>query len=172
MSWIQTYTGKKFHPLEPRAEEIDIRDIAHSLAMQCRFNGHCSTFYSVADHSVRVSCVLPPELQLAGLLHDAAEAYVSDIPRPVKARLPSFSEAEDRLLEVIFRHFGLAWPVAEEVWEADVRLLVTEGRDLMCAPPEPWGIEATPLEGRIVPLSAGEAERAFLSRFRELAGHA
>lgn len=168
MSWIQTYTGKKFHPLAPDPSTIDIRDIAHSLAMQCRFNGHCSAFYSVADHCVRVSRILPPGLQLAGLLHDAAEAYVSDIPRPVKAQLPAFAEAEDRLLEVIFRHFGLAWPVADEVWAADVTLLVTEGRDLMCAPPEPWGIEGTPLAERIVPLSPAEAERAFLARFREL----
>ncbi len=165
MSWIQTYTGRKFYPLDPRAEDIDIQDIAHSLAMQCRFNGHCREFYSVAEHSVRVSRILPAELQLAGLLHDAAEAYVSDLPRPVKAQLPAFSAAEDRLLEVIFRKFRVTWPVADEVWLADNTLLVTEGRDLMHAPPEPWGIDGTPLKERIVPVTAAEAERMFLDRF-------
>ena len=62
--WIQTFTGKKFSPLEPRREDIDILDIAHSRSMQCRFNGHCRQFYSVAEHSVRVARILPKGKQM------------------------------------------------------------------------------------------------------------
>ena len=79
-SWLQTYTGIQFWPLDPRPEEIDIQDIAHALSLLCRFNGHCQRFYSVAEHSVHVSTILAPEFGLWGLLHDAAEAYLSDIP--------------------------------------------------------------------------------------------
>lgn len=168
MSWIQTYTGKKFFPLAPRPDNIDIRDIAHSLSLQCRFNGHCQSFYSVADHSVRVAAVLPPPLQLAGLLHDAAEAYVGDLPRPVKQQLPTFADAEDSLLKAIFTHFGLPWPVPVEVWHADDKLLATELRDLMCPAPEPWTLDATPLPGPVIPLSPADAEAVFLRTFHEL----
>ena len=101
MSWIQTYTGRKFFPLTDEPGEIDLRDIAHSLALQCRFNGHCRQFYSVAEHSVRVSHILPDEEAAWGLLHDAAEAYVSDLPRPLKLTVPDFRAAEDRLLRQI-----------------------------------------------------------------------
>ncbi|MFG0247924.1 MAG: phosphohydrolase, partial [Phycisphaeraceae bacterium JB051] len=80
MSWIQTYTGKAFYPLREDPGIIDIRDIAHALSLQCRFNGHCSDFYSVAQHSVHVSEVVPQAFALWGLLHDAAEAYMSDLP--------------------------------------------------------------------------------------------
>jgi hypothetical protein len=169
MSWIQTFSGKKFSPLAPRAADIDIVDIAHSLSMQCRFNGHCRTFYSVAEHAVRVSRVpRSREHQFWGLLHDAAEAYVGDLPRPVKAQVPRFSEVEDRLLEVIVLHFGLAWPMPEEVRLADDTLLMTECRDLMCPVPEPWRIEAPPLPETIEPVGAEHAEQMFLLRFQEL----
>ena len=169
MSWIQTFTGRKFSPLDPRPETIDILDIAHSLSMQCRFNGHCRTFYSVAEHAVRVSRLLEGhELALWGLLHDAAEAYVGDLPRPVKAQMPLFSDVEDRLLEVIVDHFGLKWPMPEPVRRADDALLMTECRDLMCPVPEPWRIEAEPLAEQIEPVSASRAKVLFLDRFHEL----
>lgn len=168
MSWIQTYTGKKFFPLAPVVADIDIRDIAHSLALQCRFNGHSPMFYSVAEHSVRVSLAVEPDLALWGLLHDAAEAYISDVPRPVKAQMPEFSRIEDRLLCAIAKRFGLLWPVPEEIWATDLTLLATEARDLMGAPPEPWSISATPLPERIVPVNARRAEAMFLDRFHEL----
>jgi len=168
MDWIQTYTGRKFFPLAPRAADIDIRDIAHALSLNCRFNGHCRKFYSVAEHSVRVSRALPREHALWGLLHDAGEAYLTDVPRPVKGQMRQFVDIEDRLLEVIVRHFGLSFPMPEPVRHFDEALLATEGRDLMAPPPEPWKLDAAPLAERIDPWIAEEAERVFLERFDEL----
>jgi hypothetical protein len=166
--WIQTFTGQRFRPLEPDPSTIRIEDIAHALGLLCRFNGHCRFFYSVAEHSVRVSFLLPPELALAGLLHDAAEAYLGDLPRPFKMWLPAFEEAENRLLRVILRHFGQSWPLADEVLRADDVLLATEMRDLMGEPPAPWDLRQEPMVQHIIPLRAAQAEQAFIERFLEL----
>lgn len=123
--WVETYTGRKFYPLKPDKYEISILDIAHSLSMQCRYQGMCHNFYSVAQHSVMVSKLFEKSavgtyrLEMLGLLHDASEAYLSDIPRPLK-HLPEFAvyrEAEDRLQTEIFKAFGLT-PVAS--FEADL----------------------------------------------------
>ncbi len=168
MDWIQTWTGKAFRPLDPEPGSIDVRDIAHALSLLCRFNGHCHEFYSVAEHSVRISRAVPPQHALWGLLHDAAEAYISDLPRPIKRQMPDFVAFEDRLLERIMACYGLPWPMPDEVKRADDVLLATEQRDLMAAPPEPWGLPAEPLPEPIVPMSAPAAEAAFLARFHEL----
>ena len=168
MDWIQTWTGKPFRPLNPDPGSIDIRDIAHALSLLCRFNGHCNEFYSVAQHSLIISRVVPPQHALWGLLHDAAEAYISDLPRPVKRQVPDFVAFEDRLLECIMQRYELPWPMPPEVKRADDVLLATEQRDLMVPPPRPWGLPAEPLPERIVPLSAPRAEAAFLARFDEL----
>jgi len=170
VDWIQTCSGRAFRPLDPDPAGLDIRDIAHSLALQCRFNGHCRAFYSVAEHSVRVSRAVPPEHALWGLLHDATEAYLSDLPRPIKVQLPGYRAAEDRLMAFVAAHFGLPWPMPAAVHEADHVLLATEQRDLMGPPPAPWGLPAAPLPERIVPLPWEAAERAFLARFAELTG--
>src|SRR5438552_3035736 len=109
--WIQTFTGKKFFPLEPNADDICIEDIAHSLSMQCRFNGHSKQFYSVAQHSVLIASWWfgdYPKLAKYALLHDASEAYLSDIPRPLK-QLPEFEfykKAEQLLQDLIYAKFG------------------------------------------------------------------
>jgi 5'-deoxynucleotidase YfbR-like HD superfamily hydrolase len=168
MDWIQTYTGKQFYPLAPRHEDVDIIDIAHALSMQCRFNGHCRTFYSVAEHCVRVSQILEGDDAPAGLLHDAAEAYVGDLPRPVKGQLPAFERVEDQLLAVIFARFNLAYPLSAAVKAADDQLLATEARDLMDTPPQAWRLDIAPLTERIEPMSAGSAKRAFMDRFESL----
>lgn len=168
MDWIQTHSGKQFFPLRPRVRDIDIQDIAHALSLNCRFNGHCRAFYSVAEHSVRVSHAVDREHALWGLLHDAAEAYLTDLPRPVKAQMPLFSEIEDRLLKVIIEHFGLAFPMPDAVRHADEVLLATEARDLMATPPEPWKLNAAPLIETIEPLPPVHARDLFLQRFEEL----
>lgn len=168
MNWIQTYSGKKFHSLDPRPEEIELVDIAHALSLLCRFNGHCRTFYSVAEHSVRVARILPQELALWGLLHDAGEAYLTDLPRPVKQGLPEFAEIEDRVLLQVAKRFDLVWPMPAPVKEADNKLLATEARDLMAPHPEPWNLGIEPLDKRIFPLLPGEAEQFFLAEFQRL----
>jgi len=171
MDWIQTFGGGTFHPVAPREEEVDLRDIAHSLSLLCRFNGHCLRFYSVAEHSVRVSRLLPPGLRLWGLLHDAGEAYLTDLPRPVKGQMPRFREIEDGILEVIARVFGLSWPMPPEVHAADNTMLATEARDLMAPHPADWGLGVAPLPARITsPLGPEDAERLFLETFREIIG--
>jgi len=86
-AWIQTISGRKFPLAEPDPNQIDIEDIAHALSMLCRFNGHCTQFYSVAEHSMHVSHEISNDLALAGLLHDAAEAYLGDVPSPLKKEL-------------------------------------------------------------------------------------
>ena len=168
MDWIQTWTGKAFRPLSPSPGSIDIRDIAHSLALLCRFNGHCNQFYSVAEHCVRISNVVPADQALWGLLHDAAEAYISDLPRPVKRQVPEFERFEDDLLQLIMAHYQLPWPMPADVKRADDVLLATEMRDLMAAPPMPWGLDVDPLPDTIIPMGPAQAEATFLARFEEL----
>ena len=105
--WIQTVSGKKFPLLTPDTEAIDIQDIAHALSMICRFNGHCISFYSVAEHSVHVSRLVAPNLALWGLLHDAAEAYLGDVPTPLKGHLGGFRDREKTLLAGLLRNMVL-----------------------------------------------------------------
>lgn len=169
--WIQTFTGKIFYPLDPRVEEIDIRDIAHSLSLQCRFAGHIREFYSVAEHSVRVARECPPEDQLWALLHDASEAYLVDLPRPIKrfcemGRL--YREAEDRLMHCICERFSLPLEQPPSVKRLDTVLLVTEKRDLMSAEPKPWEDTEVALMEAIVPWTASFAEQVFQAWFADL----
>ena len=110
MSYITTYTGKHFDPTAPDASLFDIQDIAHALSQTCRGNGHVKTLFSVGQHCI--NCALEAELRgfptrvvLACLLHDASEAYMSDVPRPFKHALPSYVEAEEKLLEMIYEKF-------------------------------------------------------------------
>ena len=134
--WMMTVSGRTFWPLDPRAEEIAIEDIAHSLAHQCRYAGHTRAFYSVAQHSVLVAQHLPPELQLWGLLHDASEAYLVDLPRPVKRHLPLYDVAEDRVMRCVAHRFNLPWPCPPQVKRVDNAILTDEMRQLMPRLPE------------------------------------
>src|SRR3990167_1330499 len=130
--WTQTFSGVQFWPLDPRPEEIRIEDIAHSLARQCRFAGHVKVdHYSVADHSVRVSYACDPADALWGCAHDFSEAYLVDVPRPLK-RCPEFAfyrEAERRMMLAICERFDLSPEEPESVRRADAVLLMTEKRD-------------------------------------------
>lgn len=128
--FMQTATGRKFWPMDPRADEVFIEDIAHSLSMQCRYAGHCLRFYSVAEHSVMIARHLAashaPEVALYGLLHDASEAYLIDVPRPVKPYLTGYKVAEAAVMEVVCRRFGLPHEMPPEVHEADERIIADE----------------------------------------------
>lgn len=132
-SWIQTYTGKAIRPLDLDPTDIDPRDIAHSLANMCRFLGHCSVFYSVAEHSYRMSNLIEPRFAPHALLHDAAEAYLADVSRPIKHLLPQYMEAERRIMDAVSERFGLDWTLEarEAVRVADVRMLAAERIHLM-----------------------------------------
>lgn len=132
---IMTWTGRMVRPLVLKHEDIDLEDIAHSLANKCRFNGHCK-FLSVAQHSVLVAKKLPSELQLWGLLHDASEAYLDDIPKPLK-ELPEFvfyKVAEAAAMKVICERFDLPVQEPPEVKQADYRMYLTERREMTFRP--------------------------------------
>lgn len=177
MSWIQTYTGKKFDVLNPRAEDVCWLDIAHSLSQQCRFNGHTKLFYSVAEHCVLASLHVPERFALHALLHDAAEAYIGDMPKPVKDLFPEFSRLEGKILEAVFVAAGLepGFPYEAAQWinGIDVRLLMTERDQLMSKPPEPWGLDHPDLRPEPVPVTISCwlpqcAEDSYLYRLAEL----
>ena len=110
MSYITTFTGKHFNPINPSFEDIDIRDIAHALSLLCRANGHTRFFYSVGQHSI--NCYkeaetrgLSKRIQLGCLLHDGSEAYLSDVTRPIKSKLTAYLQIEDRLQNLIWNYF-------------------------------------------------------------------
>lgn len=167
-AWLQTYTGKMFHPFNPSLDEIDILDIAHALSNICRFGGHCRMFYSVAQHSVLASQYISEEFALHALLHDASEAYLVDIPRPVKLHLQDYIEVEHNLERVISEKFDIDCHVPE-VKEVDNRLLVTEQRDLLGPAPMTWSIDVQPYDDfEIVPWTSEDAKTVFLRRFYEL----
>lgn len=194
-AWIQTFTGRTFYPLDPRPEEIDIEDIAHALSMQCRFTGHVKKFYSVAEHSVRVSWMIdklhPPTPEHAaatgfphnsaafwGLMHDASEAYLIDVARPVKylPAMDAYRKAEKQAMLAICMRFGLDPQEPPIVKESDSILLAVEARDLMgplrpgwerwtdyiAMAPEGFAIHET--------LQPHMAKAAFMTRFSALGG--
>lgn len=173
--WTQTHMGIQFRLLEPRAEDVNFADICWSLANQCRFNGHCRPFYSVAEHSIRVADLVQHELGLpdsadeviAAFMHDAAEAYIGDIIAPLK-NLPMFGaihDVEARIMRAIGERFGFD-PLAgwDAVRYADRVMLATEARDLMAPPPAPWLALPPPLASPIWPLSPDKAEWEFSGR--------
>lgn len=172
--WMQTATGKQFWPLDPRADEVDIVDIAHALAHICRYGGHCTRFYSVAEHSVYVSQALPPELRMHGLLHDASEAYLGDVIRPLKRFIPGYHEFEAKVMRVVCEHFGLQYPMPPEIKAIDNNIILDE-HDQVMAPGHEWNNPAWEVgrERLGVTIQGFRPKRAaevFLEQFVELGG--
>ena len=166
-----TASGRVIDFLDPRPSDIFILDIAQALSEESRFNGHTYGFYSVAQHSWLVSCNVPQEHALEGLLHDATEAYMKDIPKPLKNLLPDYQEIENRLECVIRSRFGLPPKPSEEVKRADMQALATERRDLIKRDnADIWGSlkGVDPWEKRISPMSPNHSMAVFISRFLEL----
>jgi hypothetical protein len=168
--FIGTFSGIRFWPLLPNPGDILVEDIAHALAHQCRFGGHASKFYSVAEHSVHVSQLCPPEHALWGLLHDASEAYLVDLPRPLK-QLPEFAayrEAERQLQRAVAARFGLPEDQPASVTETDDTMLWIEAHSLLGSMPVEAIRDTRPPFEITDPLLPVEAERLFLGRFNEL----
>lgn len=174
--WILTYTGRKFYPLAPRIDDIHIDDIAHALSNMCRFTGHIRQFYSVAQHSVHVATLVyartnEKRIALKALLHDASEAYLCDIARPVK-HAPEFEfyrESEKQLQYLIYEKFGLLELDEKEIKIADEEMLHVETYNLMPNHRE-WDmtyIEPKNISVALYQQNPLEAKLNFIKKFRD-----
>ncbi|RYM48030.1 HD family hydrolase [Serratia proteamaculans] len=171
MSWILTFTGKRFDYAAPSVDDICIEDIAQALSHECRFNGHIPEFYSVAQHCVIASQIVPPEYALEALLHDAHEAYCKDIPSPLKHLIPDYRGIENNIDFVIRYKFNLPAKNSPAVKHADLVMLATERRDLDIDDGTPWPMleGITPSEDFLVsPVNPVQARTMFLQRFHQL----
>jgi hypothetical protein len=170
MTYLLTASGLKFDLTNPCPEMIDIEDIALALSREPRFIGHTQFFYSVAAHSLMAAVLAPRKFKLEALLHDAAEAYLKDIPTPLKALLPEYRTIEARVDAVIRRKFGLPEVCSPEVARIDRVLLATEKRDLM--PPDdaewPGLVGVSPCPEHVKPAKMEDVRHTFLTMYREL----
>ena len=174
-SFIETHSGLAFYPLSPDVAAINIGDIAHALSNQCRFAGHTSEHYSVAQHCVQVSWLLEDwgcsrDVVLWGLMHDASEAYLVDLPTPLKNHVSfePYRIAERHLMDTICQRFGMANEMPSEVKRADAAMLATEAKRLMPFRPEHWGaLTEDSLPWPLTPWVPTEAKRNFLLRFEQ-----
>lgn len=168
---ILAHSGGNFFLLEPEKSTFAIRDIALALSNICRFTGHTKRFYSVAEHSVWCSHIVPDKYALDALMHDATEAFVGDVAKPLKDLLPDYAAIEERAERAIFDRFGVTWPVPDPVKAADMAMLAAEkvqALDDLGIWPMLSGIE--PAEILLQFWTPDKARRMFLRRFRELAG--
>ena len=174
-AWIQTFSGVGIYPLKPDISNINIADVAHSLAQLNRYNGHSLSPVNIAYHSIVVSMNVPRELALAGLLHDAPEYILGDICRPIK-RTPLFApyrKLEDEWLALFGKKYGFETPLDKAIKLADNGALLYEKSMYMMAPPKPWAeYDFTPAVNfpNVKPDDVEGCEIAFLRRFAELKG--
>ena len=178
--FIQTHTGRRVCPLEIRAGDVCLDDVAHALAYSSRYNGHGREFYSIAQHSVLVSQLLEKQgqsrrTQAWGLMHDAAEAYLGDVVTPLKGSLAvayagefhTFAELEAKALETIGHAFGLVWPVPAVVKAADREVLACEAPVLL-GDTTGWSLDFEPGAVHVTPWTASYSEERFKARWFEL----
>lgn len=154
---IRTVSGIYMNVFQPTIDMICIEDIAHALSMQCRFGGHLPVFYSVAQHSVMVSLLVSEESALAALLHDASEAYLLDVPRPIKQKLTNYKAIEETLMHLIAEKFGFEYPLSEDVKSKDELMLEREWCEIMIGN-----------DSHRACWDAPTAKRAFLNKFEML----
>ncbi|QIG73238.1 metal-dependent phosphohydrolase domain-containing protein [Rhizobium phage RHph_N17] len=164
---LTTYTGTEFVPSDPIAADVHPLDIIHPLSMQCRYGGHVKRFYSVAEHCVHLSRVVSPKNALWALLHDASEAYIVDIPAPVKVLLPEYLGIEAKIMAVVCERFGLPLEMPDEVREADIRIRSDEGLFLINGE-HPWIVPQDAFGVELGCWAPAHARMVFMSRLREL----
>lgn len=166
MTWILTHSGEHFDLLSPQPGMVKLLDIAHALAHTARFNGHTAWHYSVAQHSLLVASLVPAEHQLVALLHDATEAYLGDVTRPLKLLLDRYQQLERRVWHSICARFSLNPIIPDCIHEADRIALVTERRDLMPRDDAHWECRAnvSPSPSRIGRWSPEKACNRFYAR--------
>lgn len=170
-AWIQTYSGVAFDLEDPQPDMVKPIDIAHALAHLCRFGGHCRAFYSVAEHSMLVQDETPPvdwQITRTALLHDATEAYVGDMVKPLKDLLPGFREVEDRVWGAVVERFNLNKEMPKIVKRADRAVLAAERQQVMTECERPWVIPGEVARVVIRFLSPDVARAEMLSRIHEL----
>lgn len=168
-AWIETFSGRRFDVLDPQPEQFTIEDIAHSLSLLCRWTGQCKHFYSVGQHSYLGSFLTPKEDALWFLLHDASEAFIGDMHRPMKHHTDAgkaYSTVEEKIMRTIARKFDLSWPEPAIVKQVDTMMLFSEREQLM--KPIHWDWEAQAADVKISEMSSREVEVLFLNRFYQL----
>lgn len=176
-AWIQTYTGGVFHPFNPQPEEVHILDIAHALANTCRYGGHTLRFYSVAEHCALLAAYFfannDTSAARLALLHDAAEAYVMDVPSPIKPYIGGYATLEANIEVAVLERFGMFFTppsVFERVTAADRAILHNEKTVLMAPCDKPWNLPGQPLDlpVEVAGLLPDGAKGIFLSMFKSL----
>ena len=165
---ISTKDGQFFDYNHPDRYTFDIEVIAHALSNLCRYGGHSRKFYSVAEHSVLVSRVVPAKLALCGLLHDASEAFVGDMPSPLKAMCASYRTIENRVQSAIASSFDIPYPFPKAIHLADKMLYKAERLSIAPVPDNVWHIDIPAANVSIVGLTPAKAKKLFLDRYEEL----
>lgn len=173
--WMMTMSGRRFYPLDPRPEDVTIGDIAHALGMICRYQGHVTRFYSVAEHCVLMARYahangLSIETRFNALMHDAAEAFIWDVVRPLKHALAQYKAIELRVEDAIAAYLGIPSIAKTAVVDAmDDAILYDEGKELRSSAVEPWYEKRAPgLDVQIEGLNPDAARIAFLNEFERL----
>jgi uncharacterized protein len=166
--WIQTAMGRQFWPMDPRPNEVFIDDIAHALSLLCRFGGHCRRFYSVAEHSVLLSRAAPLPYKKWALLHDASEAYVVDVPSPIKPALAGYKAIERQVMRAIEVRFDLHLGAPDIIKQLDRAILMDEQRQNMAPAPVTWSNSVEPLGVVLQFWNPDRARAEFLREFEAL----
>ena len=157
-----TFSGGRFWPLDPRPEDISIYDVAHSLAMMCRFNGHCIKFYSIAEHSCHIYDKTSKKNKRWAILHDAPESFVGDMVNPLKKFMPEFRTAEDKIMDLFCEKWGMPKKMPEEVHRLDRAIVRDEIVNMKTH--GDWSIPQEGIGAKIQCWSPERAEEEFLSR--------
>lgn len=169
---ILLQSGAYFDLLDPWGSDFTILDIAHGLSLTCRYAGQCRQFYSVAEHSWHTSFLVPAAIQMSALMHDAAEAFIGDVTRPLKSLLPDYKWIEKNIEHAIAQRFGLAGMDDPAVKAADTAMLAAEQAAIMPAHDDHWavleGVTPAPVNLRL--WSPETARAQFLDRFSDLGG--